>query len=340
MWAALDHQEEAVRVLLEDLDRLPRHVLEVRLVREGAVDRRVAEPELVEGDAHVVEVEEAEEAGGAAGGGVAVQRRRRLDEGVAVGLELVDDVPLVGPARAGLALRDEVVGAATEEDLELRRVAVVEELAGDESAVAAVLGLGEERRRGGVGEEGVGDDAGHLSELPVDEHREVLEARVVVLGRRVVGEDPLHAVVRLVSRRVVVGARGGVGDEGVEGGGHQEAVERELVHRQRGVGLPLRVPLREDAGGRPVGRAHPVADQEDDVLRLVLGACREGIGSPVIGRVEGSEVELLDDRLGRDEALLTDAIGRAGRTRRTRRRSRGAPGPPPSGAGSGPTGGS
>ena len=45
---------------------------------------------------------------------------------------------------------------------------------------------------------------------------QVLDARVVVLGRRVVGEDPFHPVVRLVPRRVAVRSGGRVGDEGVE----------------------------------------------------------------------------------------------------------------------------
>ena len=100
-----------------------------------------------------------------------------------------------------------------------------------------------------------------------EERDDLLDAGIVERIRRVVGEHAGGAVVVLLAGRVGRHARRGVGDHRIQGGGHHQAGDVQRVHREPAERLAVAHPARDDACRRPVGRAHAVAEQEDDVLR-------------------------------------------------------------------------
>ena len=120
----LNHQEEAIRVCREGINRPSGHFWQARLVGELAKDVGVLGLFAVVPDRHVAGVEEAEEFRGGSRGASQFRARRR--HGVPGSAELRDQVPVVS-TRPLLRLRQEPSRTATHDHvwpmpvLEIRR---------------------------------------------------------------------------------------------------------------------------------------------------------------------------------------------------------------------------
>ena len=162
---------------------------------------------------------------------------------------------LVG-VRAGLTLRVPVVLAPAQDHVGL---ALFDVLAGDLALLVPVRDVGAEGRRGGVGYLAVGDEPGRLAGLSCPLQH--------ALDRVFVSVYADGAVEGLDAGGYGRPSGGGVGDErlGVKGAGLGPPGYRHGVHGE--------LALRSDGGVADevaVGGAHPVPDEDDDVLRPLL----------------------------------------------------------------------
>ncbi|MNM86375.1 hypothetical protein D3C81_985260 [compost metagenome] len=290
--AAFDHQEVAVAVFRQQVDGLDGHFRQARLGRAFAQRRRGGAVQLIfQVAAGAVQADEL----------LAAWRRRhfrfRRGHGVALGGKFRQQVAAVGAAVlvTGRPWR-EVVAAATHQHVDAvaqgRVVACAagRRLRGDRVLRIAVADVREGRRRRGVRQFRGGDGA----------HGLALGFRQFQNGRRA-----LAAGRAVVDAQVAVGIAAGFLGDGIlrhrddfivhldagHVGGHRWRAVRRLrivrerldarralqrVHRQAAVFLVL-----VDARGRHDGRAHAVAEEEDDVLGV------GGVGA--VGNAGGHE---------------------------------------------------
>ena len=261
--AGLDHEDEAVRVTGQDGQGRAHHVDQIRLLRELR-DGALAEELPVEDPVHVAGVEEAEELRGRGVSGRPAQLAVGRDHAVA-GVAIAGDVVHVVLApRAGARARQEVGRAAAHQDLDVAPVEHVD----DRVVVAPAAGVRDHPGRGRVLDLGVGHHADGHPRLPLGQAGDRLHLGIV----EGVG-GPIGVYAQRVDARLVAGGVGahrirGIRDHGVDAGGPDQRHVRHGVHGELAVVLALGDPLREDARGRPVRHAHPVADEQDHVPGL------------------------------------------------------------------------
>ena len=289
---AFDHQEEAARVLRQDVDRLDRHLRQARLQRRVAVEfvRHVAlcRREVVQTDQLRAGHDRR-----------SVERGEVVDVGVALGLQFGHQVAPVGPAtRRGRR----VVGApvlahaAHQHGQAAAESGVVAGAAGHGLARDLVLGVAVAHVGVGGGRRGVRKARGRDRTGGFafgDREFEQRRRGHAVAARRAVVDRVRHLGGRVGGGRH--GDRAAVEAEGfIAGfhaghvGGHRRcAVGRLGVFREgldaRGVGQLVhrkRAALADvlDARGRGRDRAHAVAEEEDHVLRFsggVAGGCED-----------------------------------------------------------------
>ena len=195
--ARLEHQEEAVLVLLEHFDGGVEGFGQIRLVRE-LLDGVALPLVAVDPAVHVAGVKEAEQAVGRLAGDGAEHFCAVRDELVAGVAELLDVVDAVLALGAGGFLREEVGGAAAEDDLGLDVV----EHPDDVGLVGAAAGVGDDGGGRGVLDLGVAHDADGLVGLAAQKLGDRLLLRIVLAGLGAVGVDAEGVDARLVARHV------------------------------------------------------------------------------------------------------------------------------------------
>ncbi len=102
---------------------------------------------------------------------------------------------------------------------------------------------------------------------PPENLSEILNPRVVARVLGIVRKDPRLVVAVLLARDVPGHARRRVGDHRVQRPRHHHPGHVHRIHRQPAGGLPVVGATRDDARRRAVRRAHPVAEEQNDVLR-------------------------------------------------------------------------
>ena len=211
---------------------------------------------------HVAGVKEAEQAVGRLAGDGAEHFRAVRDELVAGVAELLDVVDAVLALGAGGFLREEVGGAAAEDDLGLDVV----EHPDDVGLVGAAAGVGDDGGGRGVLDLGVAHDADGLVGLAAQKLGDRLLLRIVLAGLGAVGVDAEGVDARLVARHVGGGGVGAVGGDRVDGARAEKSHVRHVVHGERSVVHAVRHALGEDAGGGAVTDGEAVGKKNDDVL--------------------------------------------------------------------------
>lgn len=261
--AALNHEEEALVAVAGGL-------LERRQRRRG---------HLAQAGVHVRHVAAVDLEGHVAGGEQAQQRQRdvlpqrQVVEPLAIVrvrppvLPLGDahHVHIVGAAAALGRVPQEMAAAAAEDQVDgPPEHALADLLQGDLVHLQAVVDVGGEAGRGGVGDVGGDDEAGEVAgALGGLEHG----AAGAVAGQHADG-----AVVALAGAREGGRAGGRVGHEAV-GRPRARRAPEVLVQRQHVIHRQARHVLPERAGQRERGRAHAVRDHEDEVaLARVVAA--------------------------------------------------------------------
>ena len=124
------------------------------------------------------------------------------------------------------------------------------------------------RRRRGILDLGVGDDADRQTEPPLRQAGDGFDPGVIERACGAVRIDAHRVDGGLVAGGVGAGRIRRIGDDRIgAGGGHQRHL-RHVVDGELAAALALRDPLGKDARGDPVGGRQPVADKQDHVLRL------------------------------------------------------------------------
>ncbi|MPL74776.1 hypothetical protein SDC9_20593 [bioreactor metagenome] len=282
---AFDHQEEALGVLRKLVERGRGHRDEARLIGE-LLDSAHLQLIAVEPAVHVAGVEQAQHlAAVRAGGGGKLGRVGR--QRVARVLEHRDVILVILALRAGDVGFQEIGRAAAEDDLGLHII----EHADDIGLVGALAGVGDHRGRGRILDLGGRDDTDRLVRGAAQRLGDGLDLRVVLGVRGAVGIDAERVHPRLVAGHV---GRHRVRRVGGDRMGRRRADEGhavEIVHRQPAVSLAVMHAVRHDPGCGAVGNRKPVADEEDDVLRLRhLRRAEDGPGDR-LGLVAGLDLD-------------------------------------------------
>ncbi len=261
---SFDHQEEAVRVLRQRVERDLGHVDEARLIRE--LRRRALFQEFaVKRRVHVAGVEQAEDLAGI-GAGCRCQFSLAGRKHVAGVLEQGDIVLVVLALGSRRRLGQEVGGTAAEQDVRLD----VEQHAVDFRLVAALAGMGDDGCGCCVLNFCGRDDADRLLRLAADRFRVCFNLRIVHRVRRAVGIDADCVHGCLVAGHIGRHRVGAVGGDSVRRGRPDKGCRRDVVHRETTVRLALGHALGHDAGSGAMRHGKTVTDQEDHVLGLWL----------------------------------------------------------------------
>jgi hypothetical protein len=132
----------------------------------------------------------------------------------------------------------------------------------------AAAGVRHHRRRRGILDFGIGDNADGHAVPALRETRNGLHLRIIERAWGAVGIDA-HGIDRgLVAGGVGAGGVRRIGDDRIRARGRHQRHVRHVVDRKLAEALALRDALGEQARGDAVRRRQPVTDEQDDVLRL------------------------------------------------------------------------
>ena len=123
---------------------------------------------------------------------------------------------------------------------------------------------------------GVGDDADRHAMAALHQAGDVLDLRIVERVGRAVGVDAHR-----IDRRLVAGGVGAhgvrrIGDDGIGAGGGDQRHVRHVVDGELAARFAFADALGEDARRDAVRGRHPVADEQDHVLRLAPAGLIDG----------------------------------------------------------------
>ena len=258
--ARFHHQHKTLVVLREDVERDAQLVGQIGLVGKSG-DGPLLEEEAIERTVDIAGIEQAKEFARTGGSG---ELRLGRYEGVAGTLELVDVVLAVGSPAARNGRRQEVDRAAAQDHLGLH----VEKHFHDVIVIPARAGMRDHAGRRGILDFSRGDDADRHATHALGEFRYGLDlgmVKVVAVAGAVYAQ---RVVARLVTSRVGMHAVGAVGDDRSGARGRDQRRSGHVVDRKLAAIAAFDEAFRQDARGKAMGERHPIADEQDHVLRF------------------------------------------------------------------------
>ncbi|KTW20131.1 hypothetical protein NS341_13415, partial [Staphylococcus xylosus] len=153
----------------------------------------------------------------------------------------------------------------------------------------------------------VGDDTDGEARPALGQARDGLDPGIIERIGRAIGVDAERVDRGLVAGGV--GTRGirGIGDDRIRARGRDQRHLRHVVDRELAAALAFRNSLGEDSRGDAVCRGHPVADEQDHVLRLARSAVVDGPGH---GAALRAVADFDGHRAGVVERDITEQQGR------------------------------
>ena len=262
--SAFNHGKEAVGVLGQDIQRLLRHIHEVRLIIKSFQHLRVLQHFTVNVHIHGTGMEETQHR--------LIRRSCHHflgigDEGISQILEILDYIVIILSLGAGNRLRQITGRTAAHNDI--GTMVSIQIALSQEILVCSSSGMADHGSRSRIGGLSLGNDTYRHTAGPFHDFRNIFYLRIIerILGGIFINTHGVHH--RLMTGGIGGSRVGTVGDQGIITGSGNHCIVIQLFHSQKIIVLAVGHALGKDAGHLSGLKRHAVAYEKNDILRLL-----------------------------------------------------------------------